>query len=192
MRAIVRRGSCDRDADTTGEGTMRTQAEQIAAIRADQEFWRALAAEVGPARYAEPGPMGEWSFADMAGHLLGWRERTIGRVLALGRGEREPAPPWGVEAESEDAVDKVNDWIRERHAGRPPEQLVAEYDASYDRLIEALESVPAPLQTAVVDWADEPLVEVDFTGHLHDEHVGPVRAWLDQAPGSPPADGRLA
>ena len=52
---------------------MRTQAEQIAAIRADQEFWRALAAEVGPARYADPGPMGDWSFADMAGHLTGWR-----------------------------------------------------------------------------------------------------------------------
>ena len=26
---------------------MRTQAEQIAELRADQEFWRALAAEVG-------------------------------------------------------------------------------------------------------------------------------------------------
>ena len=30
-----------------------------------------------------------------------------------------------------------------------PEQLVADYDASFDRLIEALEAVPVPLQTAV-------------------------------------------
>ena len=158
---------------------MQTQAEQIAAIRADQEFWRALAAEVGPARYAEPGPMGDWSFADMAGHLAGWRERTINRLLAVGRGEPEPPPPWLVEADGEDEVNKVNDWIRERHAGRSPADLVAEYDASYDRLIEALETVPAHLHASVVPWADEPLVEVDFTGHLHDEHVGPVRAWLD-------------
>lgn len=165
---------------------MRTQAEQIAALRADQLFWRALAAEVGPARYAEPGPMGEWSFADMAGHLSGWRERTINRVLALGRGEPEPTPPWLVEPEGEDEVDKVNDWIRDQHAGRSPEQLVAEYDASYDRLIEALEMVPAHLQTAVAPWADEPLVDVDFTGHLHDEHVAPVRAWLDRASDSRP------
>lgn len=160
---------------------MRTQAEQIAAIRADQEFWRALAIEVGPARYAEPGPMGEWSFGDMAGHLLGWRERTINRVLAFGRGEPEPVPPWGDEPEGEDEVHKVNDWIREQHAGRAPAELVAEYDRSYDRLIEALEAVPAHLKTAVVAWAGEPLVEVDFTGHLHDEHVGPVRDWLDHA-----------
>lgn len=158
---------------------MRTQAEQIAALRADQQFWRALAAEVGPARYAEPGPMGDWSFADMAGHLSGWRERTIDRVLAIGRGEAEPAPPWDVEPEGEEEVHKVNDWIRERHAGRAPAELVAEYDASYDRLIEALEAVPAGLQTVVVPWAEEPLVDVDFTGHLHEEHVAPVRAWLD-------------
>jgi hypothetical protein len=163
---------------------MPTQAEQIAALRADQLFWRALAAEVGPARYAEPGPMGEWSFADMAGHLSGWRERTLNRVLALGRGEPEPVPPWPADLDADDDVDKVNDWIREQHAGRSPTQLVAEYDASYDRLIEALEMVPAHLQTAVAPWADEPLVEVDFTGHLHDEHVGPVRAWLDRAGGS--------
>lgn len=163
---------------------MRTQAEQIATLRADQEFWRALAAEVGPARYGEPGPMGEWSFADMAGHLSGWRERTINRVLAAGRGEPEPAPPWTTEPEGEDEVHKTNDWIRERHAGRSPAELVAEYDASYDRLIEALEAVPAHLQAAVVPWADEPLVDIDFTGHLHDEHVEPVREWLDRTSGS--------
>ena len=159
---------------------MRTQAEQIAALQADQEFWRALAAEVGPARYGEPGPMGDWSFADMAGHLAGWRERTINRVLAVARGEPEPAPPWPTGLDADDDVDKVNDWIRDRDAGRSPVQLVAAYDASYDRLIAALESVPAHLQTANAPWADEPLVDVDFTGHLHDEHVEPVRKWLDR------------
>ena len=157
---------------------MRTQAEQIAELRADQAFWRALAADVGPARYAEPGPMGDWSFADMAGHLSGWRERTIRRVRGIARGEREPAPPWPADLDADDDVDEINDWIREQHAGRSPEELVADYDASYDRLIEALESVPANLQTTVVSWADEALVEVNFTGHLHEEHVAPVRAWL--------------
>jgi hypothetical protein len=102
---------------------MRTQAEQIAAIRADQKVWRALAAEVGPARYAEPG----------------------------------------------------------RVAGPDDQPLVADYDGSYDRLIEALEGLPAHLQSATVPWTGEPLVDVDFTGHLRDEHVAPVRAWLDRS-----------
>ena len=98
---------------------MRTKAEQLAAIRADQRFWRDLAAEVGPGRYAEPGPMGEWSFGDMAGHLLGWRKRTIARLEAAARGEPEPAPPWP--AAMDDAMDDdatINAWIHEQHAGR--------------------------------------------------------------------------
>src|SRR6478672_11440810 len=118
---------------------MRTKAEQVAAIRADQQFWRALAAEVGPDRYAEPGPMGEWSFGDMAGHLLGWRRRTIARLEAAARGEPEPAPPWPTELDDDDVI---NDWIREQHAGQVPAQLVQDYDASYDALAAAIDSLP--------------------------------------------------
>src|SRR5205814_880486 len=57
----------------------KTKDELIESIRADQRFWRELVAEVGPARYDEPGPMGAWTFGDTAGHLLGWRNRTISR-----------------------------------------------------------------------------------------------------------------
>ncbi len=65
---------------------MRTRTEQVAAIRADQRLWRELAAEVGPQRYTAPGPMGQWTFADLAGHLLGWRNRTIARLEAAASG----------------------------------------------------------------------------------------------------------
>jgi hypothetical protein len=158
---------------------MTTRAEQIAAIRADQRFWRDLAAEVGPERYAQPGPMGEWSFGDMAGHLLGWRNRTIARLEAAARGEPEPEPPWPPELDDDDSI---NDWIREGSAGRSPAQLVADYDASFDRLAAALDALPDDKLTDpdAFAWIDEPLVDVDFTGHLHDEHVPDVRAWLDR------------
>jgi hypothetical protein len=33
----------------------------------------------------------------------------------------------------------------------------------------------------IVPWIGEAQVDVDFTGHLHDEHVPAVRAWLDGA-----------
>lgn len=162
---------------------MRTKAEQIAAIRTDQQLWRDLAAEVSPARYAEPGPMGDWSFADMAGHLAGWRNRTIARLEALAGGEPDPAPPWPRELDDVDDDDaSINDWIHAQHADRSSEQLVREYDASYDRLIAALASIPEHVLTdpAAIPWLDgSALVEVDFTDHLHDEHLPSVRAWLD-------------
>ncbi len=161
---------------------MRTRAEQIAGIKADQQFWRDLAAEVGPDRYGEPGPMGEWSFGDMAGHLAGWRNRTIARLHALGRGEPEPPTPWPAELGEDD--DRINDWIREHDASRSPADLVADYEGSYDRLIAALEALPEwtltdPNAIKWADWVGGPLVELAFTGHLHDEHVPSVRAWLD-------------
>ena len=170
---------------------MRTKADQISSIRADQRFWRELAAEVGPDRYAEPGPMGEWSFADMAGHLVGWRNHTIARLEAAGRGEPEPAAPWPSEIVDDDRFSgpdladpvTINAWIHAQHAGRSPEQLVGDYDASYDRLIAAIEALPDDIadRSAAIPWVGGPLVEVDFTGHLHEEHLPSVRAWLDGA-----------
>jgi len=157
---------------------MTTRTEQTDKLRADQRFWRDLVTEVGPPRYAVPGPMGEWTFGDLAGHLLGWRNRTIARLEAAGRGEPEPPNPWPAELDDDDII---NDWIHEQHAGRSPEQLVQDYDASYDRLIHALDSIPDEKLTDpnAMPWAGEALVDVDFTDHLHDEHVSSVRAWLD-------------
>ncbi len=157
---------------------MQTRAEQVAAIRADQRFWRSLAAEVGPERYGEPGPMGDWSFGDMAGHLLGWRERTIARLEAAAHTDDDPPPPWPAELDDDD---RINDWMRAQHSGRSPEELVQAYDASFERLAAALEALPEArlADPDAFPWAGGPLLDVDFTGHLHQEHVPSVRAWLD-------------
>lgn len=156
---------------------MRTRAEQIAAIRADQRFWRDLAAEVGPDRYAEPGPMGDWSFGDMAGHLVGWRARTLARLEALSRGEPEPPDPWPAALEDDDAI---NAWIHDQQAGRSPAQLVGDYDASYDRVVAVIEAMPEDKLTDpnAIPWLEAALIDIDFTGHFHEEHLPSVRAWL--------------
>jgi len=156
---------------------MRTRAEQTAAVRADQQFWRDLAAEVGPDRYTMPGPMGAWSFGDMAAHLNGWRNRTLSRLDAFARGLEDPAPPWPSELDDDDVI---NGWIHDHQPDRTPAQLVGDYEASYDRLIRILETIPDAKLTDpnAIPWVGTALIEVDFTGHLHDEHVPDVRAWL--------------
>lgn len=159
---------------------MRTREEQRATIKADQQFWRDLAAEVGPDRYDEPGAMGQWTFGDVAGHLLGWRNRTIARLEAAARGEPDPIDD---REEGEDQVDATNARFRAADAGKPAAELVAAYTDSYDRLIRALDALPESALTSsdAFPWSEgTPLIDIAFTGHLHEEHVPDVRAWLDR------------
>jgi hypothetical protein len=157
---------------------MQTRAEQVAGIKADQQFWRDLAAEVGPQRYGEPGAMGEWTFGDLAGHLLGWRNRTITRLEAAARSEPDPIP---FEPDTDDEIDAYNVDIRDNDAGRPPAELVDAYDDSYDRLIRALDALPESSLTdpEAFPWVGSALLDITFTGHLQEEHALDVRAWLD-------------
>ncbi len=57
-----------------------TKADALAAIDAEREIWRQLVAEVGDDRMEEPGPMGAWTFKDLAAHLTGWRQHSIARI----------------------------------------------------------------------------------------------------------------
>ncbi|MDF2734773.1 MAG: hypothetical protein K0S97_1396 [Chloroflexota bacterium] len=48
----------------------------VASIRAERALWADLVTEIGEDRMTEPGAMGEWTFKDLASHLLAWRDRT--------------------------------------------------------------------------------------------------------------------
>jgi hypothetical protein len=157
---------------------MTKRATLAAAIRADRAFWRSLVADVGRDRMNEPGPMGEWTFRDLAGHLAGWRNWRSALLEAAARGEPEPSSPWPAEL---DGDDDINDWIREHDRDRSADDLVADYDGSFERLAAAIEALPEavlsdPLAFAWTDGA--PLLDSDPTSHLHEEHLPKVRVWL--------------
>ena len=105
-----------------------------AGLKADQQEWRELVAEVGD-RLDEPGPMGAWTFRDLAAHIMGWRERTIRRLDAVADGQPDPPDPWPAGMDDDDAI---NDWYQAQAAGRETADILAEMDASHDRLAAAL------------------------------------------------------
>lgn len=159
--------------------TLSPRATLLDTIERERAHWHDLVAEVGD-RAEEPGPMGEWSFKDLAAHLLGWRERTIARLMAASAGTTPPGAPWPAELDDDDAI---NGWIHDRHAHRTAADVMADVDTSYQRLADAINRMP---ESMVADcrfpWLDgRTLVEVDLFGHLHDEHEPSIRAWLDGA-----------
>jgi hypothetical protein len=155
------------------------QRELAARIRADRELWRALVEEVGRDRMDEPGPMGEWTFKDLAAHLAAWRNARLPMIEALGRGESLPAAPWPAGMED---VDEINAWFHERDRTRPLDDLLEDYDRSFERLAAAIEALPESVahDSNALPWTDgTAAVDVDFTEHLHEEHLPAIRAWLD-------------
>lgn len=149
------------------------------AIRADQTFWRNLVDEVGRERMDEPGPMGEWTFKDLTAHLAAWRNMRIPMLEAIGRGQPVPDPsyPSGM-----DDDDEINAWFRERDAQRSLDDVLEDYDRSFERLARAIEALPEDVARDPngMPWAPGYVViDTDFTEHLHDEHLPSIRAWLD-------------
>lgn len=151
----------------------------VAHIRAERAWWAELVAEIGEHRMTEPGPMGDWTFKDLAAHLLGWRDRTIGRLEAAAQESHEPAPPWPAELDDDDAI---NAWIHERHQDRSVREVLDDVDLSYERLenaVSALEEELVAQPGAMPGLEGQASADADFFGHVHDEHEPSIRAWLD-------------
>jgi Mycothiol maleylpyruvate isomerase N-terminal domain len=157
------------------------RADLVQRAEAIRERWRRLAADVGAERMELPGPMGEWTFKDLASHLSAWRRRTIGRLEAAGRGVPPPPDPWPAEL-GEEEDDPINAWIHEQTRDLPLADVLAESEATYAALIAGIKALPmdeAARQRAA--WVEAAEQDGHPWGHLG-EHEPSVRAWLATDP----------
>jgi hypothetical protein len=159
-----------------------TKGEVVAAINKEREAWDALLAEVGEDRMLEAGPMGEWTFKDLADHLTAWRERSLQRLEAAAHGQPEPAPPWPAELKEDD---EINDWFQKRSEEKLLGEVLDESRESYARLAEAVQQLPddALTDSSYFPWLEgtslgDAVVSGEFFGHLRDEHMADIRQWL--------------
>ena len=161
--------------------TSEAQRDLAARVRADRQVWHDLVAEVGRDRMLEPGPMGDWTFKDMAAHLAAWRNVRIPMMEAIARGEPVPPAPWP--PEMEDDFDAINARFQARDGPRPLDDVLDDYDRSFERLAAAIEALPEAVayDPNGLPWAEGTrAVDIDFTDHLHGEHLPDVRAWLER------------
>lgn len=175
----------DREGDDAMTDADTSKAAWLDRLAGARETWEAIVAEAGEAGMDRPGAAGAWTFKDVAGHLNGWRERTVDRLEAGVRDEPPMPPPWpaGLDDETDEGLEAINGWIHERNRGRPAVEVVAESRAQFERMQTAVEAVSeADLTTpGRFPWLDgEPLwavLEGTFY-HLHGEHEPALRAWL--------------
>jgi uncharacterized protein (TIGR03083 family) len=151
----------------------------VAQVDREREAWRSLVQEVGPDRMEEPGPMGDWSFKDLAAHLLAWRERTIARLEAAGGGPPATEAFWPAHVADDD--DSVNAWIHEQDRDRPAADVLRDVDQSYARMRAAIERLDEDVVVTPgrLPWLDgASLAQASHSSHFMNDHEPSVREWL--------------
>jgi len=157
---------------------MKTRDELMQEIQDERAAWHALLEEVGEDRMEEPGPMGDWTFKDLAAHLMVWQERLNERIEA--GPNTHPPTPWPASLETDD---EINAWIYAQHRDRPLRDVLTDVDRSYERCAELIATMPeedlmTPGRFGFEGMEETPLVELSFFGHFHEEHEPSIREWL--------------
>lgn len=166
-----------------------SKAELLNKLREENKGWETLLAQIGEARMGQPGVAGGWSIKDIVAHLTGWRRRTVGRLQAAHRGEKEPSPPWPAQLQTDD---EINAWIYETNRNRSVGEVLNDSRQVFQQLVAALEAFPeAELREPHrFPWMPEGrlLSAEEFFAHFHEEHEPDMRAWLAQQESSPQKD----
>lgn len=110
------------------------QADLVSMLLATRELERALYARLSPDQLTAPLPDGEWSPADVLGHLAAWRGIEA-RRLAGTAAQGDPLPG--------DDVEASNARLHAQRVGTSAESIEAEADASLEQLISAIRSSSA-------------------------------------------------
>jgi uncharacterized protein (TIGR03083 family) len=131
------------------------------------EFSEALA-QIPPERMTLPGVNGDWSVKDVLAHISWWERHLLRR---LHTGQDDLYRP-GVDPRA--ATDTANAEIFAASHERPLQDIRAEFDASYQELLNALETLPAELATEDETYQ---VIGADTFGH-YPEHTAMLRAWL--------------
>lgn len=155
-------------------------------IADERVWWRAWLDEIGTERMERPGAMGDWTFKDLTAHISAYRERFINRLAAGPHGTPTPVwPPHLDDPATGGSLDAVNAWIHAQHQHRPLAEVLAEADASFDRLADAFRHLSDADLTTPGRFAWAPsgrslgdLIRGQLFSHVHDAHEPDVRAWL--------------
>ncbi len=168
---------------------MTTKAHLIQQLEQAQATWEELALAARQTDVSRPGIAEDWTFADLAGHLNGWRMRSASRLEAAANGTEPLPPPWpeNLSTTTDEGVDAINRWIYEHNHARPIAGLLAEATDQFRRMRAALEAIPEHdlLTPGHYPWLNgSPLSEVviGVVEHLNVEHADDIRSWLRATP----------
>ncbi len=155
-----------------------TKQQLLERLRWEQSQWETLLKDIGAEQLMLPGATDEWRGQDVIAHLTTWWRRDVAGLQNAQRGKPpEPHP-------SQDDVQVINNWIYYTNRDRSLAAVLDDAQEVWQDFIELFGSFPAAdlVEPGRFAWLKEealgPHALADFVRHFHDEHEGPLRAWL--------------
>ncbi len=158
--------------------TSISKAQLLAELQSEKAAWEALLRSIDEAHMTEPGVTGTWSMKDIVAHLMGWRQRTVGRLQAELQHQPMPAPLWPSHLQTDD---EINAWIFESNRGRPLSAVLEDDQVVFQQLMDTLSAFPEAelMQLLRAKWSEgEPVRGASFFAHFHEEHEQDILTWL--------------
>lgn len=87
----------------------------------------------------EPGVMGTWSVKDILAHLVAWEKLLLNWYSTGVQGCTPDIAPVGM---SQKSINALNQHIFEKNQGRSLDDILAEFHASYQKVIKVIEAIP--------------------------------------------------
>ena len=115
-----------------------SRMELLAAIDQERPALEAFLATLTSEQMVAPGVVGEWSVKDVLAHLVEWEQMVLGWYRAGLRGERPALPAPGYKWSETPAL---NQMIYEKHRNRPLVEIMAEFQASHQEIVEVIRAL---------------------------------------------------
>ncbi len=153
------------------------KAELLANIRAGYDQLEALLATLSEEQMTIPGVNGSWSVKDNLAHLAVWQSYQAARQEGILNGIEPPDPAPGLETE-----DEQNDYFYQLYKDRPLAEVLADFRASYQRVLAATEALSWEALNEPFPWYDNNVPMGAYTmgntyGH-YEEHREIIQRWL--------------
>ena len=131
----------------------------LEAIRTEHQRLEIKFAGLTPEEMIRPEAMGEWSVKDILAYLVDWEQRFIDWYHAGQRGEIPQTPAPGMTWRE---LPRLNQQGFERHRNEPLQTVLENFQASYQQILELVESIPETEMFTVGTYAwtgKRPLVD---------------------------------
>ena len=154
------------------------KAAFLALIQDGYEQFEALLASLEEEQMLIPGVNGSWSVKDNLAHLAAWHTSQAMRLRAVVDGAEPPDPAPGCETE-----DDINDYYYRRFKDLPLADVLADFRASYQRVLAATQALSWETLNEPFPWSDNDAPMGAYTlgntvGH-YELHSELIKRWLE-------------